>query len=127
MSWFTLRRSGRRPATPTRLAQRKSPATFRLVLETLEDRTAPAILYVVPPGQPGFHTIQAAVAAAANGDIIQIEPFPGGSNATITDTNIVVMGSPFFTTVITHSTLTSRADHHAALAQLPVIHRHDTI
>jgi hypothetical protein len=95
-------------------SRRQAPR--RPQLEALEDRVVPATLYVVPSGQPGFHTIQSAVAAASNGDVIQIEPFQGGSGNSVTDNTLST-----FTTTITQAQLTIQGDPNAALAEIPTI------
>ena len=46
---------------------------FRLAVESLEDRLAPAVLHV-GSGSSEYHTIQSAVSAAKTGDIVLVDP-----------------------------------------------------
>jgi hypothetical protein len=111
MSLLSLFGFGRRSSPAAGSGRSKSAKPASLRLEHLEDRTMPAMLFVTPFGQPGFRTLQAAVNAAANGDIIQIEP--GSSPTNFSATN--------WTTTVNLSTLTIRGDPSASLMELPTI------
>jgi hypothetical protein len=96
---------------PRRRNRRPAPARARPRLEALEDRTLPAVRFVIPLGLPAdntttFHSAAAAFIAPglASGDVIQVEPgsspgtlFNSAVNAAAgTVANLSLQGDPAF-------------------------------
>ncbi len=97
MAWFpwsalfSPSRRGRRPSGNPR------PRT-RLTVENLEERTVPSTLQVVASGSADnltkFATLSAALAAATDSTIIQIEPGSTPGGGVVTQNNLTIQGDP---------------------------------
>lgn len=95
-SWFLAGRSAR--YKPCAAARRSRRPGIRLGLESLEERVVPSTFEVVPAGQANntstFATLSAALAAAHNGDTIQIEAGSAPGGGTVTQNNLTIQGDP---------------------------------
>src|ERR1043165_3164337 len=76
---------------PARVAQARRKS-FRPLVETMESRIVPATIYVGPGANRMYHTIQAGVNAANNGDKVVIDPGTYTEQVTI-NKNIEVRGT----------------------------------
>lgn len=95
-SWSLAGRSARQK--PCSAARRSRRPRIRLGLESLEERVVPSTFEVVPAGQANntstFATLSAALAAAHNGDTIQIEAGSTPGGGAVTQNNLTIQGEP---------------------------------